>query len=44
MAILKKMIQLCDSGVPERQRQSASNYATYSVAGVSSMLGCNPES
>ena len=36
------MIQLCDSAVPERQRQSVLNYATYSVAEVSSMLGRNP--
>jgi hypothetical protein len=43
MAFLKKMIQLCDSGLPERQRQSASDYATYSLAGVSSMLGSDPE-
>jgi polyisoprenoid-binding protein YceI len=28
--------------MPERQRQSATNYATYSVVGVSSMLGRKP--
>jgi polyisoprenoid-binding protein YceI len=37
------MIQLCDSGMPEWQHQSAADYATYSVAGVSSMLDSKPE-
>jgi polyisoprenoid-binding protein YceI len=32
------MVQLCDSGMPEWQHQSANDYAIYWVAGVSSML------